>query len=66
MGLLCYAQVEVRGLAAQVGLPNQARPDSQGICFLGKARPSLPALVRLPGTNPLCNASMLRCTILCM
>jgi tRNA (5-methylaminomethyl-2-thiouridylate)-methyltransferase len=27
---------EVRALAAELGLPNQARKDSQGICFLGK------------------------------
>jgi tRNA-5-taurinomethyluridine 2-sulfurtransferase len=27
---------EVRKLAAQMGLPNQGRKDSQGICFLGK------------------------------
>ena len=42
-GFLCGAQAEVRRLAAQAGLPNQARPDSQGICFLGKARPPLPS-----------------------
>lgn len=29
---------EVRDLAARLGLPNRARPDSQGICFLGKIR----------------------------
>jgi len=29
-------QDEVRRLAAQMGLPNQGRKDSQGICFLGK------------------------------
>ena len=27
---------EVRALAERYGLPNSARPDSQGICFLGK------------------------------
>ncbi len=27
---------EVRALARDLGLPNQDRPDSQGICFLGK------------------------------
>lgn len=27
---------EVRALAWELGLPTQARPDSQGICFLGK------------------------------
>lgn len=27
---------EVRALAAELGLPNRARKDSQGICFLGK------------------------------
>ncbi|KAK9843732.1 hypothetical protein WJX81_003952 [Elliptochloris bilobata] len=31
-------KAEVRRLAAEAGLPNQARPDSQGICFLGKVR----------------------------
>jgi len=31
-------QVEVRQLAAAAALPNQARRDSQGICFLGKVR----------------------------
>ncbi|GJN30440.1 hypothetical protein PR202_gb18748 [Eleusine coracana subsp. coracana] len=29
---------EVRKLAAQMGLPNQGRKDSQGICFLGKVK----------------------------
>ena len=29
---------EVRALAARLDLPNRARPDSQGICFLGKIR----------------------------
>lgn len=29
---------EVRHLAAHAGLPNKERPDSQGICFLGKVR----------------------------
>ena len=29
-------QDEVRSLAVQMDLPNQARKDSQGICFLGK------------------------------
>ena len=28
----------MRRWAAAFGLPNQARPDSQGICFLGKVR----------------------------
>jgi tRNA U34 2-thiouridine synthase MnmA/TrmU len=31
-------QVDVRLLAAAAELPNQARRDSQGICFLGKVR----------------------------
>jgi tRNA U34 2-thiouridine synthase MnmA/TrmU len=31
-------QAEVRQWATALGLPNQARPDSQGICFLGKVR----------------------------
>ena len=31
-------QVEVRALAKAAGLPNQARRDSQGICFLGKVK----------------------------
>jgi len=29
---------EVRGLAKNMGLPTQDRPDSQGICFLGKIK----------------------------
>jgi tRNA U34 2-thiouridine synthase MnmA/TrmU len=29
---------QVRSLARDFGLPNQARKDSQGICFLGKIR----------------------------
>ncbi|MCE9615597.1 MAG: tRNA 2-thiouridine(34) synthase MnmA [Lentisphaerae bacterium] len=29
---------EVRALARDYGLPNQARPDSQGICFLGNIK----------------------------
>lgn len=29
---------DVRALAASLSLPNAARPDSQGICFLGKVR----------------------------
>lgn len=31
-------QIEVRALAKAAGLPNQARRDSQGICFLGKVK----------------------------
>ncbi len=31
-------QAEVRQLAAAAALPNQARRDSQGICFLGRVR----------------------------
>lgn len=31
-----YRKEEVRALARRFDLPNQARPDSQGICFLGK------------------------------
>lgn len=31
-------KVEVRALAKAAGLPNQARQDSQGICFLGKVK----------------------------
>ncbi|XP_044388955.1 tRNA-specific 2-thiouridylase MnmA, partial [Triticum aestivum] len=31
-------QDEVRSLAVQMDLPNQARKDSQGICFLGKVK----------------------------
>lgn len=31
-------QAEVRNLARAAGLPNQARRDSQGICFLGKVK----------------------------
>lgn len=42
---------EVRELAARLDLPNQARPDSQGICFLGKIR--YPEFVRhYLGTRP--------------
>ena len=35
---LIRAQGEVRRWAAALQLPNQARRDSQGICFLGKVR----------------------------
>eukprot|EP00271_Cylindrocystis_brebissonii_P010155 TRINITY_DN26256_c0_g1_i1.p1 TRINITY_DN26256_c0_g1~~TRINITY_DN26256_c0_g1_i1.p1 ORF type:complete len:737 (+),score=102.04 TRINITY_DN26256_c0_g1_i1:200-2410(+) len=34
----CLAKAQVRQLAEDLGLPNQKRPDSQGICFLGKVR----------------------------
>jgi hypothetical protein len=37
-------QDEVRRLAAQMGLPNQGRKDSQGICFLGKVN-TVPAFL---------------------
>ncbi|HSH31287.1 MAG TPA: tRNA 2-thiouridine(34) synthase MnmA [Candidatus Saccharimonadales bacterium] len=30
-----YHKAEVRALAAQLGLPTAAKPDSQGICFVG-------------------------------
>lgn len=30
-----YRKREVRALARQLGLPNAARPDSQGVCFVG-------------------------------
>lgn len=33
-----YPKTEVRQLAHEFNLPNRARPDSQGICFLGKIR----------------------------
>lgn len=33
-----YSKVDVRKLAEQFELPNQNRPDSQGICFLGKVK----------------------------
>ncbi len=33
-----YCKSEVRQLARDFALPNQDRPDSQGICFLGKIR----------------------------
>lgn len=36
--LFFHAQGEVRALAQAAGLPNQARRDSQGICFLGKVK----------------------------
>jgi tRNA-specific 2-thiouridylase len=32
------AKTEVRALAGKLGLPNRDRPDSQGICFLGKIK----------------------------
>ena len=32
---------QVRALAAAAGLPNSARKDSQGICFLGKVKVGL-------------------------
>ena len=35
---MCQTQAEVRAHARAVGLPNQARRDSQGICFLGKVK----------------------------
>lgn len=38
MILACPIQAEVRKLAVAAALPNQARQDSQGICFLGKVR----------------------------
>lgn len=31
-----YEKSEVRKLAAKFGLPNAARPDSQGLCFIGQ------------------------------
>ena len=34
----CLLQAQVRNLAQAAGLPNQARRDSQGICFLGKVK----------------------------
>ena len=37
-GVRATWQEEVRQWAAQLQLPNQARRDSQGICFLGKVR----------------------------
>ncbi len=33
-----FTKTQVRSLAKKFGLPNQARKDSQGICFLGKLR----------------------------
>ncbi len=33
-----FTKMQVRNLAKEFGLPNQARKDSQGICFLGKLR----------------------------
>ncbi len=36
--MACPFQAEVRQLAVAAALPNQARRDSQGICFLGKVR----------------------------
>lgn len=41
-GLICpigkYSKKEVRQLAKEFNLPNKNRPDSQGICFLGKIK----------------------------
>ncbi|GLJ21859.1 hypothetical protein SUGI_0408730 [Cryptomeria japonica] len=34
----CLTKEEVRKLAAEMGLPNKERKDSQGICFLGKVK----------------------------
>eukprot|EP00897_Mesotaenium_endlicherianum_P006729 jgi/Mesen1/6084/ME000031S05354 len=34
----CLPKAEVRQLAEGMGLPNQKRKDSQGICFLGKVK----------------------------
>ena len=36
LGYLTKSQV--RGLASAANLPNQSRPDSQGLCFLGKVK----------------------------
>ena len=33
-----YTKAEIRALADQFDLPNKHRPDSQGICFLGKIK----------------------------
>ncbi len=33
-----FPKSEVRAMAATYGLPTQSRPDSQGICFLGKIK----------------------------
>ncbi len=34
----CYLKSEVRELATKFDIPNKSRPDSQGICFLGKIK----------------------------
>ena len=34
----CYLKSEVRELADRFDIPNKQRPDSQGICFLGKIK----------------------------
>ncbi|NIR13921.1 MAG: tRNA 2-thiouridine(34) synthase MnmA, partial [Desulfobacterales bacterium] len=33
-----YPKEQVRRMAAEFGLPNKDRKDSQGICFLGKIK----------------------------
>jgi tRNA-specific 2-thiouridylase len=33
-----YPKADVRAMAKQLGLANESRPDSQGICFLGKIK----------------------------
>ncbi len=33
-----YVKIEVRKMAQKFGLPNAQRPDSQGICFIGKVQ----------------------------
>ncbi|MBI4068235.1 tRNA 2-thiouridine(34) synthase MnmA [Candidatus Kaiserbacteria bacterium] len=33
-----YSKKDIRAIARRVGLPNAARPDSQGLCFVGDVR----------------------------
>jgi len=46
-----YTKKEVRALAQEWNLPNKDRPDSQGICFLGKI-PYKKFVEHYLGTNP--------------
>jgi tRNA-specific 2-thiouridylase len=44
---------EIREIATAAGLPNAARKDSQGICFLGKVKFSEFVAEHLVGTDKL-------------
>jgi len=56
---ICQSQIggmpksEIREIATAAGLPNAARKDSQGICFLGKVKFSEFVAEHLVGTDKL-------------